>query len=232
MPENLKKDFPKNKKKLKDDAKIGITIAASAALFFGCIFAIERGLSDNTEPVIGNVSTDTIISVDLNNSTSTGPVVEVYDPLKENVNKPYMVNVTLERPFYDSSLPIEERMKAVVNLPGEETYFKSQGEDYSSSTAFDVYASFSGKVTKTENNSIYGNVVWIEHESGVVSIYASLGEIKVNEGQEVKQNDVVGTSGTSAYTQEVGKETLHFELSKDKMPINPKTSYGQLVKNL
>ena len=237
MQENTKKDVTtKNKKsKLKDGAKIGVAIAASAALFFGCIFAIGRGLED--EPVGGLVSNQTSTSTSTSTSKpSTGgsnsTVADTFDPLKETVNKPYMVNLTLSRPFYDSSLPAEEREKAVVNLPGSETYFKSIGEDYSSNTAFDVYASFSGKVIKTENDSIYGNVVWIQHESGIVSIYASLGEIKVNNNQEVKQNDVIGKSGVSPYTQEIGTETLHFELAKDEKPINPKTSYGQLVKDL
>ena len=236
MPENSKKDVTtKNKKKLRDDAKIGIAIAASAALFFGCIYAIGRGLED--EPVGGLVSNSTSTSTSNNTSKpstseSNSTVADTFDPLKETVNKPYMVDLTLSRPFYDSSLSTEEREKAIVNLPGEDKYFKSQGEDYSSNTAFDVYASFSGKVIKTENDSIYGNVIWIQHESGIVAIYASLGEIKVNNNQEIKQNDVIGKSGTSTYTQEIGKETLHFELSKDEQPINPKTSYGQLVKDL
>lgn len=235
MPENSKKDVTKNKKRVRDDAKIGVAIAASAALFFGCIFAISRGLND--EPVGGLVSNQTSTSTSSSTSKpSTGgsnsTVADTFDPLKEKVNKPFMVDLTLGRPFYDSSLPVEERMKAIVNLPGDETYFKSQGEDYSSNTAFDVYASFSGKVIKTENNATYGNVVWIKHESGIVAIYASLGEVKVNNGQEVKQNDVLGKSGTSTYTQELGTETLHFELAKDEKPVNPKTSYGQLVKDL
>ncbi len=232
MPDNSKKDVTKkNKNKVHDGAKIGIAIAASATLFFGCIFAIGQGLED--EPVGGLVSNSTSVSSS-GNSTSkpNSTVTETHDPLKETVNRPFTVNLTLSRPFYDASLSIEERMNAVVNLPGEETYFKSQGEDYSSSSAFDVYASFSGKVIKTENNTIYGNVVWIQHESGVVAIYASLGDIKVNNNQEVKQNEVIGKSGTSTYTQEIGTETLHFELAKDEKPLNPKTSYGQLVKDL
>lgn len=239
MPENSKKDVTtknKNKKKFRDDAKIGIAIAASAVLFFGCIYAIGRGLDD--EPVGGLVSNQTSTSTP--NSTSTGNSTNnpnsttnsTFDPSKETVNKPYMVDLTLSRPFYDSNLSVEERMNAIVNLPGEETYFKSQGEDYSSSNTFDVYASFSGKVVKTENNTIYGNVVWIQHESGVIAIYASLGEVKVNNNQQVKQNDIIGKSGTSTYTREIGTETLHFELAKDEQPINPKTSYGQLVKDL
>lgn len=237
MPENSQKDVTtkNNKKKIRDEAKIGIAIAASAALFFGCIFAIGKGMED--EPVGGLVSNQT--STSTSNSTSkpstsesNSTVADTFDPLKETVNKPYVVNLTLSRPFYDSTLSAEERENAVVNLPGEEKYFKSQGEDYSSNNTFDVYASFSGKVIKTENDSIYGNVIWIQHESGIVAIYASLGEIKVNNNQEVKQNDVIGKSGTSTYTQEIGKETLHFELSKDEKPINPKTSYGQLVKDL
>ncbi len=229
MDENIKPKDPK-KRKMKDDTKIGIAIAASAVLFFGCIFAIESGIN-NDEPVGGLVSNVSVPNSNVSTSTKGPDSASVYDPMKEYVNKP-IIDAKLERQFYDASAKPEERLNAVITLPGEDTYAKSEGEDYASSTSFTVYASFSGKVIKTENNTLYGNVVWVEHDSKVVAIYASLGEVRVNQGQRIKQGDVIGTSGKSTFTSELGSETAHFELSRDDKPINPKDAYGEYVKNL
>jgi hypothetical protein len=66
----------------------------------------------------------------------------------------------------------------------------------------------------------YGNLVWISHTiaGDYVTRYGHLNEIRVQDGQQVKQGDVIGTSGNT------GKSTgphLHFELRKGGTPVNP-----------
>ena len=51
------------------------------------------------------------------------------------------------------------------------------------------------------------------------------------EGQEVKQGDVIGKSGTSLYTTNLG-ESLHFEVVKNDKHLNPEKIYTKSVESL
>ena len=232
MEEQLNKEkSPKQKKnkKFSDSAKVGIAIAASSILFFGSILAIEAGIRDHnsTSDVIGNISPSTPINP--STSTSDDPVIEVPDVMKEIVNKPVTSDIEIVRPFYDNKDSEQTRENAIIEIDG--MYRKNDGVDYKNNDKFDVYSSFSGKVIKIANDSTYGNVIFIEHESGIVASYSSLGTTTVVQNQEIKQGDVIGTSGQSLYTSGLG-ESLHFTLLKDDKSINPSKSFGQLVKDL
>ena len=172
-----------------------------------------------------SIESDNSLSSD---STSFDPL----DPMNELVNLPCADYVRLEHPFYDSNSSAEERMKAIVCV-GDDVYVKSLGHDYSSIEQFDIYASFSGQVIKIESQELRGNVIWIKHISGVVAEYSSiLIDQSLEVGQEVKQGDIIGMSGASNYTQELGNNTLHFQMGIDEMfsrSINPKTAFGKLV---
>lgn len=232
MEEQLYKDkTPKQNKnkKINEHAKVGIAIAASAILFFGCILAIESGIRDHNSSSgpIGNASVSTPISG--SDKTSDDPVIEIPDPMKEVVNKPVTSDIEVTRPFYDSKDSMETRENAIVEIDG--MYRKNDGIDYKNDEKFDVYSSFSGKVIKISNDATYGNVVFVEHETGIIAIYSSLGSTSVVENQEIKQGDKIGSSGESLYTSGLG-ESLHFTLLKDEKSINPSKSFGQLVKDL
>ena len=223
----------KNKKHMRDDTKIGIAVAASALLFFGCLFAIEAGINKDLT-VAGPVnSSKTSSPTSSNNSTtSAGPVGDIFDPMKEVVKVPFNGNGTIARNFYDSSLSEEERENAIVTVPGDEgSYQKSLGLDYKFDSDTAILATFSGKVIRVSNDSVLGHSVWIEHESGIVAAYSSLDNVQVNENQEIKQDDIIAYSGLSLYTNSLG-ESIHFEIIKDNKQINPNKAFGQLVKDL
>jgi len=226
---NIEAKKGKDNKKVKDSAKIGIAVAASAALFFGCLFAIESSLNtpstDNSSIGVNSTPTSTKPST----PTSDDPVVDVYDPMKETLNTPVKSSINIGRYFYDAKDPVENRENAIVQTP--DGYKKSEGIVYQDSNTFEVYACFSGEVTKVLNDSTYGNMIFIEHESGVVAAYSSLGNVNVVENQKVKQGDLIGTSGESNFTSEF-KQSLHFSVEKDENMLNPSKAYGQLVKDL
>ena len=97
---------------------------------------------------------------------------------------------------------------------------------------FDIVAACSGKVVAKSNDSIYGNMLLIEHASGIQTLYCSLGEMKVNKGEEVSQGDVIATSGEATYTSGLGS-SLHFEIIKNKdQRLNPEKVYKRLIKSL
>lgn len=158
--------------------------------------------------------------------------VETKDEEKEEIEKlakPVGDDVSVEKKFYDTDMSDEELEKALVYFEG--VYRPNDGIDYTKNgEVFDVYASTSGEVIRKENDSLLGWIVSIEHESGMVSTYQSVDNIKVEKGDKVKQGDVIATSGSNVYQSSL-KNHLHFILSQDNKTLNPEKYYDkELVK--
>lgn len=64
----------------------------------------------------------------------------------------------------------------------------------------------------------YGNLVIVNHGDGWLSYYAHLTEIVVENGQEVRQGELLGGAGTTGYS--TGPH-LHFELRYGGRPVDP-----------
>lgn len=64
----------------------------------------------------------------------------------------------------------------------------------------------------------FGNVVWIDHPSGLLSVYAHLSVIHVTEGQRVDTGQLIGLSGA---TGDVTAPHLHFEVWRWGRPVDP-----------
>ena len=81
-----------------------------------------------------------------------------------------------------------------------------------------VKASKYGKVTYTGWLGGYGRTIVIAHPGGMKTLYAHLSRIIVQNGQYVKQGQLIAASGNS------GRSTgahLHFEILRDGKNINP-----------
>ena len=151
------------------------------------------------------------------------------DEDNEKLLKPVGDDVQIEKRFYDSDKSDSESQKALVYFEG--VYRPNDGIDYcKDGKEFDVYASTSGEVIRKENDSLLGWILSIQHESGMVTTYQSVNNIKVEKGDQVKQGDVIATSGTNVYQSEL-KNHLHFILSKDNETLNPEKYFDkELVK--
>lgn len=64
----------------------------------------------------------------------------------------------------------------------------------------------------------FGNVVWIDHINGLMSIYAHLSTIDVRAGDRVGAGDRIGASGA---TGDVTSPHLHFEVWRWGRPVDP-----------
>lgn len=162
------------------------------------------------------------------------PVVSVdtKDKEKEEIEKlvkPVGDDVKVEKKFYDTDMPDEELEKALVYFEG--VYRPNDGIDYTKNgEAFNVYAATSGEVIRKENDSLLGWIISIEHESGMITTYQSVDNIKVEKGDKIKQGDVIATSGNNVYQSGL-KNHLHFIVSQDNKTLNPEKYYDkELVK--
>lgn len=62
----------------------------------------------------------------------------------------------------------------------------------------------------------YGNIIIIDHYGGYRTVYSHLADIRVTQGQKVKEGESIGTSGEA-----LEGPRLHFELWKDREKQNP-----------
>ncbi len=82
----------------------------------------------------------------------------------------------------------------------------------------DVKAVWWGKVIFADYFEGYGNVVIIEHQDRVYSIYGYLGTVIVKKGMEVKTGQVIAKIGSSGLADE---KALYFEIREGNEPKNP-----------
>lgn len=112
--------------------------------------------------------------------------------------------------------PVEKaRLSQKYHLDREPHY----GLDLAAAKGTPIYASHSGFVIYSGSEfSGYGKFVIIEHPSGWSSFYGHLDHITAKEKTFVNPGDRIGEMGDSGNAKGVH---LHFELRKDKNPVDP-----------
>ncbi len=94
------------------------------------------------------------------------------------------------------------------------------GIDIAARPGTPIIAPASGVVTYSKFNGGFGRFLKLNHGYGVVTHYGHLSKVDVKVGQKVKRGDVI------AYVGNTGLSTgphLHYEVSVNKVPINPMT---------
>lgn len=133
--------------------------------------------------------------------------------------------------FYDYDASADEQQAALVFY--NNTYYQNKGIDLASENgeSFDVTASLSGTVVKAEEDALLGKVVQVEHDNGVITHYQSLEDVQVEEGQTLKQGDIIGRAGRNVYNSDAGVH-VHFEIRQDGIPVNPIDYFNQPISAL
>jgi murein DD-endopeptidase MepM/ murein hydrolase activator NlpD len=92
------------------------------------------------------------------------------------------------------------------------------GLDFPADVGTPIVAAAGGVVINTEVHAAYGNMVDIDHGSGLVTRYAHASKLLVKTGDLVKRGQTVALVGNT------GRSTgphLHFEVLVDRVPQNP-----------
>lgn len=155
-------------------------------------------------------------------STNIANMDEAVETLAVNINED---KVTKETKYI---MPVEGRILkeyATEKLVYSETlgmWKTHPGIDIKAKLNDNVKSSSDGVVQEITKDSFYGNIVKVTDDEGYTFIYSNLdNNIKVKQGDNVKQGDIIGTVGVSA-TGELQDEThLHFEVIKNEEQINP-----------
>ncbi|MBR6690964.1 MAG: M23 family metallopeptidase [Bacilli bacterium] len=144
--------------------------------------------------------------------------------------RPYVdTEVTLSKNFYDYQAEAETQEKSLIYYEG--TYMPSSGVSYSKGDVFDVVSILDGTVKEVKEDTTLGNVITIEHENGITSVYQSVGEISIKANDTVVGGQVIAKSSTSNISTELGNH-LYFELIIDGICVNPENYYDKKVNEL
>lgn len=93
-----------------------------------------------------------------------------------------------------------------------------RGVDIAAPVGTPVRPMLDGRVRFAGTMSGYGQVVWIDHNDDLLSIYAHLSEIAVTDGQEVSKATVLGKTGQSGI---VTGPHLHLEVWRWGREVDP-----------
>lgn len=153
------------------------------------------------------------------------------EPLKEMIVIPAPSDYVVVRKFYDSTYAEEDQDKAVIQFGKK--YYTSNGIALTTkdNSEFDVIASLSGNVKSVDESPIYGTIVTIVHDDGVITEYSSLSEATVVVGATVKQGQVIGKSGVCEYDSALPTHVF-FKVVKDLKNLDPELTVGKQTETL
>src|SRR5690625_4823751 len=128
--------------------------------------------------------------------------------------------------FYDYNAEQEDQEKGLTLYNNR--YYQRKGVDIASNYggSFDVVAYLSGTVTEVKEDPLLGNVVVMSHGEDITTYYASLGEVAVEPGADIKQGEQIGTAGKNLFSEESGTH-VHFEIRKGETEVNPEDFFNE-----
>ncbi len=131
-------------------------------------------------------------------------------------------SVLRERGYTPSVWPVVGKLESGFggrrNPFGGNSYEFHSGQDIDAAVGDPVVAGASGKVTFVGWQNGYGQLVVIDHGSGLTTRYGHLSHIDVAQGQTVERSQFIGRVGST------GRSTgphLHYEIRINDQPVNP-----------
>jgi stage II sporulation protein Q len=198
------------------------TAAAAIILTLVWVYqdAAQKPLTGDTAAVVSQQEAGT--STDVSGAVSGDPealeVVASAESMIWPVANPTEIQVV--KPYYDENGTEENRVAAMVQY--NDTFVPNAGIDIArgDQKTFEVKAALSGEVTRVENVPVMGTVIEVTHPNNLKTVYQSVGESKVKQGDAVKQGDVLASAGRNEIEKDLGNH-VHFEVYEDGAVINP-----------
>ena len=131
-----------------------------------------------------------------------------------------MEALQVETKYYDKNASEADKEAALIQVDNEIS--PHTGIDFvdPNGASFDVLAALEGKVSHVEQHPTNGFVIEINHGGGLVTVYQSLTDVQVEEGDDVGQGTVIAKAGRSDLERDLGVH-LHFETRLNGETVNP-----------
>lgn len=182
---------------------------------FGSIVLLGKTLNTFSKEDINSYVVNTLLDKE-----ESKPVINYAN---SKAVRPYTAqDVVISKNFYDNEADEKTQEQSLIYY--ENTYMQNSGVLYTKEESFEVNAVLDGKVSEIKEDEILGNVIVIEHSNDLKTTYQSVSDIKVKVGDEVKQGDVIATSGENKLTN-TNKNCLLFEVYNKGQLINPEKFY-------
>lgn len=147
-----------------------------------------------------------------------------------SIKKPYVdESIKIVKDYYDYQDEAKDQENSLVYY--ENTYIQSSGVSYSNGNSFDVVSILEGTVKEVKEDTTLGNSITIDHGNGIVSVYQSVTNITVKEGDKINAGFVIATSSTSNISTEL-ENHLYFELIINGVCVNPEDYYDKLISEI
>lgn len=154
-------------------------------------------------------------------------VVETNAPeevLKYPFSEELLDNVAILQSYYD--LEAEENVQENSLLVFNQTYETNTGISISiEDQPFEVVAARTGVVEEVIRDVFQGDEVVISHAEGMKTVYSSLADVQVKEGDEVTQGDPLGSAAANEWNPNAGTH-LHFKVLVNDETVNPASYLG------
>ena len=105
-------------------------------------------------------------------------------------------------------------------------YRTHMGIDIEAEAGAPVVAAAAGTVSAAYEDMLMGYSIEIDHGDGYITVYRNLDETLpegIQVGASVRAGQLIAAVGDSALIEQAERPHLHFELMKDKAPIDPLT---------
>lgn len=195
--------------------------ALVVAVVFTCLYILGNTINDGFQSASKNNVKDVLIEEDI-------PVNKEIESTK--ILKPYNgENVTIANKFYEKDADEKTQQNSLIYY--ENIYMQNTGILYNSDKQFNVIAVLDGTVKNIKEDKILGNVIEIEHGTNLTAFYQSVDNIKVKVGDQVKQGDLIATSGANNI-ENTKDNCLHFQVYNQGQLLNPETFYTMNLNEL
>lgn len=128
----------------------------------------------------------------------------------------YELNLTATGLIMQFSMPVLDGK--IISHYGPRSGRKHTGTDIKMAKGDTIYASFNGKVNRSQYYYGYGNMVVLDHGKSIETYYAHLSKMLVKNGDWVKKGQPVGLAGA---TGRATTSHLHFEIRENDNPYDP-----------
>lgn len=200
---------------------VGYTL--SILMLLGSVYCITGIVNKNMKS--SGVEDEVLVPVD----------DEVYEELpvvatESVIGRPYNNgNVKILQGFYDYRDDTSKQENSIIYYGN--TYMQNSGVDYGYKDEFEVLSILDGTVSEVSEDDLMGKTVKIKHSNNLISVYQSLGDVSVKEGDNISSGFIIGKSGKSTINEELGNH-LHFEIYYDGEVLNPESCFDKVPSSL
>jgi murein DD-endopeptidase MepM/ murein hydrolase activator NlpD len=171
----------------------------------------------------------TMVTIALINKSKTppadGPVVQVPDGDDDTIipdeDPPILDPIVFASPVVNANIIRDFTIDTLVYHNTLNEWRVNTGIDFGGEDGDVVAAAYDGVVESVSSDEFYGHKVVIKHNDELRTIYYSLNEPSVTEGQTVTKGQSIGTMGATAAKHILDGPMVHFEVTLNNKAVDP-----------